>query len=116
MNVNGPHSSAFSGNIPDAKPRPGSKAEAAKQFEEVLVREFVKVMTKDLFKADLSSEGGPSWMGGYSDMQRDIITDTLTEQLVAQDNLGLADVLTRRWGLPAPDPDSDATPDKTLSK
>jgi len=114
MKVTGPNSPALPASVPDAQAKPETKAEAAKQFEEVLVREFVKLMMKDLFKADLSGEEGPSWMGNYSDMQRDIMTDTLTKHLVAQDNLGLADLLTRRWGLPTAEPEADKTPDETL--
>ncbi|HET6569083.1 MAG TPA: peptidoglycan hydrolase [Rhodothermales bacterium] len=114
MNVNGIGPLPSPTGLPDAAHKPETGAEAAKQFEELLVREFVKVMTKDLFKTNLSGEEGPSWMGSYSDMQRDVMTNTLTKHLVDQNDLGLADLLARRWGLPSAEPGPDESTDKTL--
>ncbi len=74
-------------------PRPADDpAEAARQFESVLVRQFVEVMTKDLFQSD--EEG---MLTGQADLQRDTLTDTLTEHLVDNDTFGIADLLMAQW-------------------
>lgn len=75
--------------------KPRNRAEAAEQFEAVLVRQFVQAMTKDLFKQSLSGEGGMS--SGHVDTQRDVLTDALTDHLVGSDALSLSDLLLRQW-------------------
>ncbi len=80
-------------------------AEAAQQFEEILVRQLVKVMTKDLFDASPSGQDGPQWMQGQRDTQRDLLTDMLTKHLAASDALPVADHLTQQWDEAAPAPD-----------
>lgn len=99
---------------PGATPvrRPESRAEAARQFEEVLIRQFVEVMTKNLFKGGLSGDDGPGWMQGQQDMQRDMLTDTLTKHIADSGTLRLSDLLQRQWSQKhgaAPDAASDAT-------
>ncbi|GIV61752.1 MAG: hypothetical protein KatS3mg044_0618 [Rhodothermaceae bacterium] len=85
--------------LPGPQPtrRPSSPEEAAKQFEEVLVRQFVKTLTDGLFKTGLAGEGGPGWMSSYQQTQRDVLTDVLTKHLVDQGTLRLSDLLTRQW-------------------
>ena len=61
---------------PSSTDRAKSPQEAAKKFEEVLARQFVEAMTKDLFKNKLAGEEGPAWMGSYSDTQRDYRGDS----------------------------------------
>ena len=80
-------------------PRPRAKTpeEAARQFETILVRQFVTVMTDGLFKASLSGDDGPGWMKGQQDTQRDIMTDVLTEHLVESGALRISDLLLRQW-------------------
>ncbi len=73
---------------------PRTQAEAAEQFEAVLVRQFVQAMTKDLFKQSLSGEGMSS---GHVDTQRDVLTDALTDHLVGSGALSLSDLLLRQW-------------------
>ncbi|WP_412061203.1 hypothetical protein [Rubrivirga sp. IMCC45206] len=93
-----------------------SPDEAARQFESVLVRQFVEVMTKDLFQSD--QEG---MMTGQADLQRDTLTDTLTDHLVDAGTFGIAELLTAQWEragrvpetLPAPSPDTER-PDPTF--
>jgi len=75
--------------------KPRTEAEAAEQFEAVLVRQFVQVMTKDLFDSSLAGEGAIG--GGQADMQRDVLTDTLTDHLVQSGALRLSDLLLRQW-------------------
>lgn len=84
--------------------------EAAKQFEAILMRQFVASMTDGLFKASLSSDDGPGWMKGQQDMQRDVLTDVLTEHLVESGALRISDLLLRQWRNNAaqePPPDSE---------
>jgi peptidoglycan hydrolase FlgJ len=93
--------------LPASEPLNGSRKpetpeETARQFEEVLVREFVKVMTKDLFKSTLQGEGGPAWVESYSDTQRDVMTDALTKHLVEQGQFGISELLLRKWGVQPP--------------
>ncbi len=78
-------------------PQPRTPEEAAKQFEEVLARQFVQTMTKGLFKTGLSGEDGPGWMESYQGIQRDVMTDALTEHLVQSGTLRLSDLLMRQW-------------------
>lgn len=66
--------------------------EAAKQFESVLVRQFVEVMTRSLFQSD--EEG---MMTGQGDLRKDILTDTLTDRLVDSGSFGISDILMRQW-------------------
>ena len=66
--------------------------EAARQFEAVLVRQFVEVLTRDLFK---SEAGG--MLTGQADLQRDTITDVLTDTLVDSGSFGVADLMTQQW-------------------
>ncbi len=76
-----------------APDRPADSPEAAaRQFESVLVRQFVEVMTKDLF--DGGAEGG---MAGQADLQRDTLTDTLTDHLVESGTFGVADLMIAQW-------------------
>ncbi len=86
-----------------------SPAEAAHQFESVLVRQFVEVMTKDLFN---SEEDG--MLSGQADLQRDTLTDTLTEHLVDNGTFGIADLMIRQWeqsGRVPTEPAADAAAD-----
>lgn len=77
--------------------RPRTREEAARQFEEVLVRQFVKTMTQGLFNTGLAGEDAPGWMEGYQQTQRDVLTDELTRHLVESGTLRLSDQLMRQW-------------------
>ena len=78
---------------PTAPPRDASSPEeAARQFEAVLVRQFVEVMTKDLF--DTEAEG---MLTGQADLQRDTLTDTLTDHLVESGTFGVAELMIQQW-------------------
>lgn len=76
---------------------PENPKEAAAQFEKVLVKQFVKVMTKNMFDASLSGEDGPNWMQGQRRRQRDILTDVISQHIVDSDTLGIRDMLLRQW-------------------
>lgn len=100
--------------LPPSAGRPEQRArtpaEAARQFEEVLVRQFVQTMTSGLFQAKLSGEEGPAWMGSYADMQRDELTNTLTRHLIDSGSLRLERLLMRQWGLDDPGATPDGVP------
>ena len=81
----------------DARRNAKTPEEAARQFEAILVRQFVTAMTDGLFKASLSGEEGPGWMKGQQDTQRDIMTDVLTDHLVESGALRISDLLLRQW-------------------
>jgi flagellar protein FlgJ len=80
--------------------KPRTPEEAARQFEEVLVRQLVQTMTKDLFQDQLSGEDGPGWMESHAQAQRDVLTDVLAQHLVEHDTLGIRNLLLRHWQTP----------------
>ena len=86
-----------------------SPEEAARQFESVLVRQFVEVMTKDLFQG-----GEDGMLTGQADLQRDTLTDTLAEHLVESGTFGIADLLMKQWAqqgrVPSEVPSATAPP------
>ena len=97
---------------PSAAPPPReatSPEAAARQFESVLVRQFVEVMTKDLFQG-----GEDGMLTGQADLQRDTLTDTLAEHLVESGTFGIADLLMRQWAqqgrVPSAVPSATAPP------
>jgi flagellar protein FlgJ len=71
--------------------------EAARQFEEILVRQFVGELTKGLFEQGLSGDDGPGWIQSQSQIQRDALNDTLTKYFVDSGTLKLSDHLLRQW-------------------
>lgn len=71
--------------------------EAARQFEEILVRQYVGELTKGLFEEGLSGDDGPGWIQSQSQIQRDALTDTLTKYFVESGTLKLSDHLLRQW-------------------
>lgn len=71
--------------------------EAAKQFEEVLIKQMVHTMTKDIFKSKLAGDDAPQWMGAYSDMQSDILTEELAKQLSESGRMGISELLIKQW-------------------
>lgn len=94
--------------LPTPNERPDSPEEAAKAFEKVLVRRFVKTMTEKVFDSALSGKDGPSWMNSQRDQQRDMLADVLTDHIVESDTMGLRDMLLRDWGV-TPAQDSTAS-------
>ena len=94
--------------------RPASTPEeAARQFEAILVRQFVAAMTDSLFKEGLAGEDGPGWMKGQQDTQRDVMTDVLTQHLVESNALRISELLVRRWqGNPPADPSTERAQEK----
>ena len=111
MTINQPGSIQPTGGPDDLRRKATTPEEAAKQFEAILVRQFVATMTDGLFKSGLEGDDGPGWMKGQQDAQRDVLTDVLTEHLVESGALRISDLLVRRWqGNPAADP--SAAPDR----
>ena len=90
MTINQPSSSP-----PLALHRAKTPAESARQFEEVLVKQFVQTMTKDLFKP--MDESGASFVAAQADIQRDTLNDVLTRHLVDGGSFGVARMLERQW-------------------
>ena len=76
---------------------PKTPKEAAQEFEKVLVRQFVEVMTKDMFSSSLAGEGGGGWMKSQRGNQRDMMTDMLTDRIVESGSLQISEQLTKQW-------------------
>jgi len=96
------------GGAPGTEESPDTPQEAAQKFEEVLVRQFTKVMTDDMFSGSLAGEGGGKWMESQRDRQRDWMTDLITEQLVEANTLGISETLAQEWGAAGPNADPEA--------
>lgn len=76
---------------------PETTEEAARQFEEILVRQLVRSMTDNLFKDSLAGEGAPQWMSGYAETQRDVLNTTLADHLIESGTLRFSDLMLRQW-------------------
>ncbi|MCS4195229.1 hypothetical protein [Salinibacter ruber] len=94
---------------------PETPKEAAEQFEKVLVRQFVDVMTEDMYSSSLSGGDGKNWMSSQRDRQRRVMTGMITDKLTEAGNLQISETLMQSWGTDAsaeadaPEAD-DATP------
>ena len=97
--------------MPTPTDRPDSPEEAAKAFEKVLVRRFLKTMTEKMFDSPLSGSDGPGWMNGQRDQQRDMLADVLADHIVESDSLRIRDLLLRDWGVDADAPTAPASDD-----
>ena len=97
MSIDGIHNMTPSTEHPAGRPQATSIEEAARQFEEILVRQFVGEMTKGLFNKGLAGDDSPGWMDSNRDTQRDVMEDVLTKHLVESNALRLSDFLIRQW-------------------
>lgn len=75
---------------------PKNPQEAAEQFEQVLVRQFVQTMTKDLFDNPLSGKNSGA-VASQGRLQSEALTDTVTRELVEQDAFGISELLLKQW-------------------
>ena len=80
---------------------PETPKEAAEQFEKVLVRQFVDVMTEGMYDASLAGDDGNHWMGSQRDRQRRVMTDMITDKLTEAGDLQISKTLLRSWGVEA---------------
>jgi hypothetical protein len=87
---------------------PSTPREAARKFEKVLVRQFTKVMTEDMFTNSLAGKGGGNWMESQRDRQREHMTDMITEQLVESNSLGFKEKLMQKWKTTGEDAESNS--------
>lgn len=76
--------------------QPQTKAEAAQQFEEVLVRQLVQTLTDDLFSSKASGPLSGSTRN-QARMQSDALTDVLTQELTQKDTFGISKLLLKKW-------------------
>ncbi|MCS4192439.1 hypothetical protein GGP50_000639 [Salinibacter ruber] len=86
---------------------PETPKEAAEQFEKVLVRQFVDVMTEDMYSSSLAGGEGKNWMGSQRDRQRRVMTGMITDKLTEAGNLQISETLMQSWGKEA-SPEADA--------
>jgi Rod binding domain-containing protein len=82
---------------------PDTLSEAAEKFEQALVRQFVKVMTKDMFSQSHAGQGGGNWMESQRGRQRDLMTDMIADRLAKADTLEVSEKLAKEWGIDASD-------------
>jgi Rod binding domain-containing protein len=87
---------------------PETLKEAATQFEKVLVRQFVDVMTEDMYSSSLAGGDGKNWMSSQRDRQRKVMTNMITDQLTEAGNLQISETLMQSWGKDA-SPEADDT-------
>ncbi|MEF8817519.1 MAG: hypothetical protein V5A58_12065 [Salinibacter sp.] len=78
---------------------PETPKEAAEQFEKVLVRQFVDVMTEGMYDASLAGDDGKHWMSSQRDRQRRVMTDMITDKLTEAGDLQISKTLLRSWGV-----------------
>ncbi|WP_119841912.1 hypothetical protein [Salinibacter ruber] len=77
---------------------PETPKEAAEQFEKVLVRQFVDVMTEDMYSSSLAGGDGKNWMSSQRDRQRRVMTGMITDKLTEAGNLQISETLMQSWG------------------
>ncbi|WP_103029859.1 hypothetical protein, partial [Salinibacter altiplanensis] len=87
---------------------PETPKEAAEQFEKVLVRQFVDVMTEDMYSSSLAGDEGKNWMSSQRDRQRKVMTNMITDQLTEDGTLQISETLMQSWGTDA-SPEADGT-------
>lgn len=95
---------------------PETLEEAADKFEKVLVRQFVKVMTKDMFSGSLAGEGGGNWMKTQRDRQRGFVNDMVADRLAEADTLEVSKTLAREWGIETTSSNSSSSPTSLESR
>jgi len=100
-----------------AERRPADPQQAAEQFEQILVKQMVETMTKNLFEGGLAGDDAPQWLGAYNDMQSDVLATELAHQMTRNGKLGIAELLMKQWarqsetaGTPASGTDSTSDP------
>ena len=71
--------------------------EAAEQFEKLLLKQMVSVMTEDLMQTPLSGEKGPGWMNTQRSHHQSSFSDMLADELAKSSSFNLSEVLMRRW-------------------
>lgn len=71
--------------------------EAAKEFEKVLVRQFVQVLTEQMFESNLAGEEGPGWMKSNGKQQRETLTDILSDHLVEKGTFDISSTMLKQW-------------------
>lgn len=97
MRIDGIDIPGGAAGLPPEARKPQTPEAAAKQFEQVLIKQMVHTMTKELFDGNLTGDDAPQWMGAYGDMQSDILAEELARQLSDGGRLGISDLLMKQW-------------------
>lgn len=97
MHIPGPDRSIIPPDYGSGERAPQNREEAARQFEEVLIRQMMQTMTRNLFDGSLTGEGGSSWSGAYGDLQSDVLATHLAKELSSSGKLGIAELLIKQW-------------------
>ncbi len=67
----------------------------------MLVRQFVDVMTEDMYSSSLAGGDGKNWMSSQRDRQRRVMTGMITDKLTEAGNLQISETLMQSWGTDA---------------
>lgn len=114
MRIDGLDIPGGTAGLPLEARKPQTPEAAAEQFEQILVKQMVHTMTKELFDGSLTGDDAPQWMGAYGDMQSDILAEELAKQLSKSGRMGISELLMKQWRregeLPEPDADPSAAP------
>ena len=97
MRIDGLDVPGSSAALPPEAKKPQTPEAAAKQFEQVLIKQMVQTMTEGLFDGNLTGDDAPQWMGAYGEMQGDILADELAMQLSRSGRLGISELLIKQW-------------------
>lgn len=82
---------------PDRTRQIQNPEEAAKQFEKILLKQFVREMTGNLMQSPLSGEDGPGWMETQRSHQQDAFGDMLAEELAESESFNISKLLIEQW-------------------
>lgn len=93
--------------------KPRTPEDAARQFEEILIQQMVREMTRGLFETSLAGDDAPQWMGAYGDMQSEMLAAELARQLAASGRLGISEMLLKQWQRQDADGTHDVGSDQT---
>ena len=84
-------------NIASNVPSADKREEMAHEFETIMVKQFVSLMTKEMFKSTLDENGALGSAGGQASMQTDALNDVLTKQFVDNGTFNFAEMMIKRW-------------------
>ncbi len=97
MRIDGFGTTSGTAGLPLDGKKPQNPEAAARQFEEILVKQMIQTMTKGLFDGGLMGDDAPQWTGAYGEMQSDVLSTELAKQLTAGGKLGIAELLLKQW-------------------
>jgi len=88
-----------SGTYAEIRPlhTPKNEKEAARQFEELLIKQFVHLMLKDAFNQSLTGSAKPAWLETQQATQVDTLAEVLARDMSKRGLFTFSDLLLRQW-------------------